>query len=93
MLNYTSFYFSNKDIYLIIFDNLIDGPKNFNIVRIFIYYFQWYVTVVKKGDGNREYFMVLVLSNFLSYYYRVNGIKGFCNINNNLWCFHVFCKK
>ena len=27
--------------------------KNFNIVRIFIYYFQWHVTVIKKGDGNR----------------------------------------
>ena len=49
------------------FDNLIDG-QNFNIVRIFIYYFQWYVTVIKKGDGNREYFMGFVLSNNPSYY-------------------------
>ena len=74
------------------FDNLIDG-QNFNIVRIFIYYFQWYVTVIEKGDGNRKYFMVFVLSNSLSYYYRVNGIEDYCNITTRLWCFHVFCKK
>ena len=75
------------------FENLINGPKTFNIVRIFIYYFQWYGTVIKKGDGNREYFVVFVLSYNPSYYYRINSVKGYDIIDIGLRWFHVLCKK
>ena len=64
-------------------NNLIDG-KIFNIVRIFIYYFQWYVIVIKEEDGNHKYFMVFIFANNHIFYYRINSIEDYCNIANRL---------